>query len=142
MMNYSVTSIAKVIAYFSCAVILIPAGRDIVATHKSIFPGDDEIIALLTVHSAAAQWLWPMWGFNHCALVILKLRAVYNDDKFMLKFLFWTAVYTTYLLIVSESEMVQAGATMMGFIMICSLQCLSLGYLGFISGGDDKAKVQ
>ena len=74
--------------------------------------------------------------------MVLKLRAIFYDDKFMLKFLFATAVYTTYLLIISESEMVQAGASMMGFIVICSLQCLSVGYLGFISGGDDKAKVQ
>ena len=105
-------------------------------------PGDDEMWALLKVHEAAAKWLWPLWGFNHCSLAVLKLRSIYTDDKFMLKFLFWTAVYTTYLLIVSESEMQQAGASMMGFIAICSLQCLSLGYLGFISNGDDKAKVQ
>ena len=136
------TSIAKTVAYFSCGFILIPAGRDIVASYASIMPGDDEMWALLKVHPAAAKWLWPMWGFNHCALTVLKLKATYENDQPMLKFLFWTALATTYFMVVAESDMVKEGSSLMGFIAICTLQCLSLGYLGFIpiSGGEEKTK--
>ena len=141
-MATALASVAKYVAYLSCGFILIPAGRDIVAAYASIMPGDDEIWALLKVHPAAAKWMWPMWGFNHCAISVLKLKAVSEDDKPMLKFLFWTAIATTYFMVVAESDMVKEGASLMGFIVICSLQCLSLGYLGFISSsaGGEKTK--
>ena len=139
MSSSSMTSVAKVVAYVSCAFILIPAGRDIVATYASLLPGDDEIMALLRdIHPAAAKWLWPMWGFNHCTLSALKLRAVYQNDQPMLQILCATAVATTCFMIVAEADMVVEGASMMGFIAICSLQCLSLGYLGFLATPGDQ----
>ena len=132
------TSVAKVVAYVSCAFILIPARRDIVATYANLLPRDNEIMALLRdIHPAAAKWLWPMWGFNHCTLSALKLRAVYQNDQPMLQILCATAIVMTYLMIVAEADMNGQGVSMMGFIAICSLQCLSLGYLGFLATPGD-----
>ena len=124
---------AKATAYFSCGFILLPAGRDVVATGKAIMPGDERLLELMApADSVVAPWLWGMWGLNHCALSYLKCRAVYHNDKSLMKFLWGTAVATTGYLIANEAAMAAKGASMMGFVVICSLQCLSLGYLAFM----------
>ena len=59
-----------------------------------------------------------MWGLNHCALSYLKCRAVYHNDKSLMKFLWGTAVATTGYLIANEAAMAAKGASMMGFVSI------------------------
>ena len=75
--------------------------------------------------------MWGMWGLNHCSLSILKCIAIYNADAFMLKFLTVTAVWTLAYLLAGKKPTEEAGGDLNGFIAICSLQTLSLGYLAF-----------
>ena len=54
-----------------------------------ILPGDEELIAAMTMANPdARRWFWGMWGLNHCFLSILKLQAINQKDKAMLKKLF------------------------------------------------------
>jgi hypothetical protein len=61
----------------SSGFILLPAGRDVVAMETPILPGDEELIAAMTMANPdARRWFWGMWGLNHCFLSILKLQAI------------------------------------------------------------------
>ena len=51
-----------------------------------ILPGDEELIAAMTMANPdARRWFWGMWGLNHCFLAVLKLQAINQKDKAMLK---------------------------------------------------------
>ena len=61
----------------SSGFILLPAGRDVVAMETPILPGDEELIAAMTMANPdARRWFWGMWGLNHCFLAVLKLQAI------------------------------------------------------------------
>ena len=61
----------------SSGFILLPAGRDVVAMETPILPGDEELIAAMTMANPdARRWIWGMWGLNHCFLAVLKLQAI------------------------------------------------------------------
>jgi len=75
-------SIATFAGYFSCAFILLPAGRDIFAQETPILPGEENNLKMMTASSPKARTLtWGMWGLNHCALSILKCYAIFKGDK-------------------------------------------------------------
>ena len=71
------------------------------------------------------------WGLNHCALSILKCIAIYKTDIFMLKFLFGTAAITLGYLVKEKKPIEDAGGDIGGFVVICTIQTLALGYLAF-----------
>ena len=61
----------------SSGFILLPAGRNVVAMETPILPGDEELIAAMTMANPdARRWFWGMWGLNHCFLAVLKLQAI------------------------------------------------------------------
>ena len=98
----------------------------------SILPGEDVTRPLMTATDPSARtFMWGVWGLNHCALSWLKLQAIKNEDKPMLKFLFATAVATVGYLIKENGAISSAGGDIKGFIAVCGLQTASLGYLAF-----------
>lgn len=130
-----VGTIAKIVAYASSAFIFLPAGRDIVSYGTLLLPGEDNVRPMMTMTSEKARtWMWGMWGFNHCFISLLKILAVMNGDKKMLKLLAASAVATTYYCILGQG----AHGDMDGFIVVCMLQVLSLGYLGFAPEASSK----
>ena len=118
------------IALASSAFILLPAGRDIVSYETSILPGEAETRPLMTMADPSARTMtWGMWGLNHCFITALKLLAIKAKDKAMLKMLtVLTAIYVP-LLLVGQKEMGPLGGDVGGFVAICAVQTLTLGYL-------------
>ena len=72
-------------------------------------------------------WMWGMWGLNHCFMSLFKIIAALKGDKTMLKLLAISAVVTAGYCALGQKE----HGDMEGFIVICTIQVLSLGYLGF-----------
>jgi hypothetical protein len=123
---------AKYAAYASSAFIFIPAGRDIVSYGTCLLPGEDKTRPLMTpVNPKARTFMWGVWGLNHCALSFLKCLAVYNDDKYMLKFLGLTAAITFGYLVKEKKKFDEAGGDIGGFVAVCGVQTASLAYLAF-----------
>ena len=93
------TQIATGLAYVSSGFILLPAGRDIVSHSTNLLPGEDTTRPLMmAAHPSARAFTWGLWGVNHCFIAVLKLLAIKNDDKAMLKLLTASALATTFLL--------------------------------------------
>ena len=110
---------------------MLPAGRDIVAEGTAILPGDEELISALSIANPdAKRWFWGMWGLNHCFLSILKLQAINQKDKAMLKKLLIPTAATFLYCVLGQSDMGGA-ADLGGFIVICGLQTLAIGYLAY-----------
>ena len=125
-------AIIRGVGYATSAFILLPAGRDVVSYETSILPGEAETRPLMTATDPKARnFMWGVWGLNHCALSWLKVQAIKNDDKPMLKFLFATAAVTLGYLVKEKGPIEEAGGDVMGFVVICALQSASLGYLAF-----------
>ena len=115
----------------SSGFILLPAGRDIVAEGTAILPGDEELISALSIANPdAKRWFWGMWGLNHCFLSILKLQAINQKDKAMLKKLLIPTAATFLYCVLGQSDMGGA-ADLGGLIVICGLQTLAIGYLAY-----------
>lgn len=118
--------------YASSAFILLPAGRDIVSYSTCILPGEDKTRPLMTAVSPKARcFMWGVWGLNHCALSILKCMAIYKSDKPLLTFVFVTAAITFGYLVKEAKPITEEGGDVGGFIAVCGVQTLSLGYLAF-----------
>jgi len=97
----------------------------------AILPGDEELISALAIANPdAKRWFWGMWGLNHCFLSILKLQAINQKDKAMLKKLFIPTAATFLYCVLGQSDMGGA-ADLGGFIVICGLQTLAIGYLAY-----------
>ena len=75
--------------------------------------------------------MWGVWGLNHCALSFLKCMSIYKSDTPMLQFCFVTAILTLGYLVKEKKPIEEAGGDVMGFVVLCGLQTLSLGYLAF-----------
>ena len=126
------TSIATAVGYFTSAFIFLPAGRDVVSYETAILPGEAETRPLMTPASPAARtFMWGVWGLNHCALSYLKVMAIRKKDKGMLKFLLLTAALTFAYLLKEMGSFAEAGGDVMGFVVVCGLQTLSLSYLAY-----------
>ena len=122
----------KGVGIATSAFILLPAGRDVISHETAILPGEAETRPLLTATEPKARnFMWGVWGLNHCALSWLKVQAIKNDDKPMLKFLFATAAVTLGYLVKEKAPIEEAGGDVMGFVAICALQSASLGYLAY-----------
>ena len=82
--------LAKYVALFSSAFIVLPAGRDIVAPLTEIpFMGDGKMLSLMNMQGKEArQMMWGIWGVNHVFVSILKVIAVRENDQRMMKMLF------------------------------------------------------
>ena len=126
----TVDGVVEALAYASSAFIFLPAGRDIVSHGTAILPGEAETRPLMTAADPSARTMtWGMWGLNHCFITALKLLAIKAKDKAMLKMLtVLTAVYVP-LLLVGQREMGPLGGDVGGFVAICAVQTLTLGYL-------------
>ena len=126
----TVDGVVEALAYASSAFIFLPAGRDIVSYGTAILPGEAETRPLMTAADPSARAMtWGMWGLNHCFITALKLLAIKAKDKAMLKMLaVLTAVYVP-LLLVGQKEMGPLGGDVGGFVAICAVQTLTLGYL-------------
>ena len=123
---------AKGLGLATSAFIFIPAGRDIVDYTKCLLPGEDTTRPLMTASSPKARtFMWGVWGLNHCALSFLKVVSILDDDKPLLKFLAFTAAVTFAYLFKEKDPIAEAGGDVNGFIVVCGLQTLSLGYLAF-----------
>ena len=70
------------------------------------------------------------WGLNHCFLSILKLQAINQKDKAMLKKLLIPTAATFLYCVLGQSDMGGA-ADLGGFIAICGLQTLAIGHLAY-----------
>ena len=96
-----------------------------------ILPGDEELIAAMTMANPdARRWIWGMWGLNHCFLAVLKLQAINQQDKAMLKKLLIPTAATFLYCVLGQSDMGGA-ADLGGFIAVCGLQTLAIGYLAY-----------
>ena len=125
-------TLATYAGYIASGFILLPAGRDVISYGTCILPGEDTTRPLMTATSPKARnFMWGVWGLNHCALSILKCIAIYKTDIFMLKFLFVTAAITLGYLVKEKKPIEDAGGDIGGFVVICTIQTLALGYLGF-----------
>ena len=126
----TVDGVVEALAYASSAFIFLPAGRDIVSYDTAILPGEAETRPLMTAADPSARAMtWGMWGLNHCFITALKLLAIKAKDKAMLKMLtVLTAIYVP-LLLVGQKEMGPLGGDVGGFVAICAVQTLTLGYL-------------
>ena len=126
----TVDGVVEALAYASSAFIFLPAGRDIVSYGTAILPGEAETRPLMTMADPSARAMtWGMWGLNHCFITALKLLAIKAKDKAMLKMLaVLTALYVP-LLLVGQKEMGPLGGDVGGFVAICAVQTLTLGYL-------------
>jgi hypothetical protein len=126
----TVDGVIEALAYASSAFIFLPAGRDIVSNGTAILPGEAETRPLMTMADPSARAMtWGMWGLNHCFITALKLLAIKAKDKAMLKMLtVLTAIYVP-LLLVGQKEMGPLGGDVGGFVAICAVQTLTLGYL-------------
>lgn len=126
----TVDGVVEALAYASSAFIFLPAGRDIVSYGTAILPGEAETRPLMTMADPSARAMtWGMWGLNHCFITALKLLAIKAKDKAMLKMLtVLTAIYVP-LLLVGQKEMGPLGGDVGGFVAICAVQTLTLGYL-------------
>ena len=126
----TVDGVVEALAYASSAFIFLPAGRDIVSYGTAILPGEAETRPLMTAADPSARAMtWGMWGLNHCFITALKLLAIKAKDKAMLKMLtVLTAIYVP-LLLVGQKEMGPLGGDVGGFVAICAVQTLTLGYL-------------
>jgi len=126
----STSQVVEALAYASSAFIFLPAGRDIVSYGTAILPGEAETRPLMTMADPSARTMtWGMWGLNHCFITALKLLAIKAKDKSMLKMLtVLTAIYVP-LLLIGQKEMGPLGGDVGGFVAICAVQTLTLGYL-------------
>ena len=130
-------TLATLVAYASSAFIFLPAGRDIVSYGTFLLPGEENVRPMMTMTGEKTRtWMWGMWGFNHCFISLLKIIAVMRGDKFMLKLLAASALPISYYCFLGQ----QAHGDMEGFIVICVMQVLSLGYLGFAEAPKPKKK--
>jgi len=128
-------TLATFVAYASSAFIFLPAGRDIVSYETFLLPGEENVRPMMTMTGESTRtWMWGMWGFNHCFITLLKIIAVAKGDKMMLKLLAASALPLAYFCAMGQ----MAHGDMEGFIVICVLQFLSLGYLGFAAAPKGK----
>jgi small-conductance mechanosensitive channel len=129
--------LAKYVALFSSAFIVLPAGRDIVAPLTEIpFMGDGKMLSLMNMQGKEArQMMWGIWGVNHVFVSILKVIAVRENDQRMMKMLLWTVLPTLYFLIANNANMAAAGGDMIGFVVLIAAQTVSLSYLAFKKDG-------
>jgi len=126
-------SIMTIFAYLSSAFILIPAGRDILNFRLNLLPGEKKTRPLLMAKDPEARtFMWGVWGLNHCALSLLKLWAIYDDDEKLLAFLTCTAAMTFIYLVRERKAISRAGGDVDGFVVVCGLQSVSLAYLAFM----------
>ena len=121
-------TVAKVLAVASSAFIFLPAGRDIVSYETFLLPGEENTRPMMHMSSEKVRtWMWGMWGLNHCFMSLFKIVATLKGDKTMLELLAISAVVTAGYCALGQKE----HGDMEGFIVICTIQVLSLGYLGF-----------
>ena len=59
-------------------------------------------------------------------------QAIYNDDKPLLKFVFVTAAITFAYLVKEKQSFEEAGGDIGGFVVVCGIQSVALGYLAFL----------
>jgi hypothetical protein len=121
-------TLATLLAYASSVFIFLPAGRDIVSYGTFLLPGEENVRPMMTMTGEKARyWMWGMWGLNHCFMSLFKIVAVSKGDQMMLKLLAAASAATAYYCYIGQME----HGDMEGFIVICAVQVLSLGYLGF-----------
>ena len=97
----------------------------------AILPGEAETRPLMTMADPSARTMtWGMWGLNHCFLAVLKLQAINQKDKAMLKKLLIPTAATFLYCVLGQSDMGGA-ADLGGFIAVCGLQTLAIGYLAY-----------
>ena len=133
----SLKTIANYVALASSAFIFLPAGRDVISYSTLLLPGEENVRPMMTMTGESTRtWMWGMWGLNHCFMSLFKILAVTNDDKTMLKLLALSAVITAYYCYLGQV----VHGDMEGFIVICTLQVLSLGYLGFAAPASKSKK--
>ena len=120
------------IALASSAFILLPAGRDIVSYQTSILPGEAETRPLMTMaHSSSRTGMWGIWGLNHCFVALLKVAAILAKDKDQLKKLWVLTAATAAYVVKWNNDVADYGGDLGGFVVVCGLQTLSIGYLAF-----------
>ena len=139
------------IALASSAFILLPAGRDIVSYETSILPGEAETRPLMTMaHSSSRTGMWGIWGLNHCFVALLKVaafvpgvrtfpatpsthftRRILAKDKEQLKKLWVLTAATAAYVAKWNNDVADYGGDLGGFVVVCGLQTLSIGYLAF-----------
>ena len=115
------------LTYASSVFVFIPAGRDMVSYATPLLPGEEITRPMMMMKDPKVHaWMWGMWGFNHCFISLLKVLAVKNKDKSMLKMLAVSSLVLLGYCVMGE----MAHGEMMGFVVLCVVQTASLGYLG------------
>ena len=123
---------ATLAAYASCGFILLPAGRDMFSHTTPILPGEDVTRPMMVAaNPKARRFMWGLWGFNHCLVTGLKLLAIHSKDALMLKVLAGSAVVTMGYCVAGQRDVGPLGGDLKGFVAVCAVQVLSLGYLAY-----------
>eukprot|EP00392_Amoebophrya_sp_AT5.2_P014849 g15017.t1 len=71
-------TLAQYAVYFTTAFMVLPAGRDVVATGQPVMPGDEGILAIMFDDYRKPGWhfMWQLWGINWLVLSAMKAIAV------------------------------------------------------------------
>ena len=72
-----------------------------------------------------------IWGLNHCFVALLKVAAILAKDKEQLKKLWVLTAATAAYVAKWHSDVADYGGDLGGFVVVCGLQTLSIGYLAF-----------
>ena len=72
-----------------------------------------------------------IWGLNHCFVALLKVAAILAKDKEQLKKLWVLTAATAAYVVKWNNDVADYGGDLGGFVVVCGLQTLSIGYLAF-----------
>ena len=72
-----------------------------------------------------------IWGLNHCFVALLKVAAILAKDKEQLKKLWVLTAATAAYVAKWNNDVADYGGDLGGFVVVCGLQTLSIGYLAF-----------
>jgi hypothetical protein len=125
------TEIAKNAVFFTSGFMLLPAGRDLVATGAHLMPGDDKLFAAMhdDDKKPAYKFMWQVWGLNWICLSIMNILAVKEGSMDFMRLAFGGDVLRVGLLLKDKAKFDGAGADIAPFLGLFVIEMVALGQL-------------